>query len=127
VWTDTRNDNKDVYFDSIFSYDYPFLFIESITGGFGVTATIKNDGTAPATNVSWEIKVTGGLFDRVLKDKTGTIPALAVNETQPVKTKIFLGLGPILIMVTATCDEGASASRGAEGKQLIIWTIVNNE
>ena len=127
VWTDTRNDNKDVYFDSIFSYDYPFLFIESITGGFGVTATIKNDGTAPATSVSWEIKVTGGLFDRVLKDKTGTIPALAVNETQPVKTKIFLGLGPILIMVTATCDEGASANRGAEGKQLIIWTIVNNE
>ena len=47
LWTDNRNGNKDIYY-AIGSASSPILQIESISGGIGVSAVIKNIGTAAA-------------------------------------------------------------------------------
>ena len=82
------------------------LQIGSIKGGFGVTSTITNAGAADATNVSWSIKFYGGLV--FPKEKTGTIGTIVASGQTTVKGIVF-GIGKTTILVTATCDEGATA------------------
>jgi hypothetical protein len=82
------------------------LEIGIIKGGFGVTSTIKNTGFANATNVSWSIKFDGNLV--FPKGKTGNIDTIVAGEQKTVKAIVF-GIGKTTILVTATCDEGATA------------------
>jgi hypothetical protein len=92
----------------------PVLEIGTITGGFGVKASVKNTGEAAATNVVWKIALDGKLVF-VGKSSTGTIATLAVAGNQAIKSKFILGFGKTNIDVTATCDEGVSAEATASG------------
>jgi hypothetical protein len=127
VWVDSRGDDKDLYYQQIFPpIQRPDLVISIKSGiGLGVKADITNNGSAAATNVSWQIKVIGGPFTRVLTDKTGTIESIAVGATETVSTGMFFGLGKIAITANVDCDEGSSAQDTGDGFQLIIITIVN--
>jgi hypothetical protein len=97
----------------------PLITIEGFSGGFGATATIKNVGTADATNVECSITVTGGFLGMVNKTVPDTISSIAVNEEVTISTGIFLGLGSIEI--TATAD---SASETVEGTQILVYTMI---
>ena len=79
----------------------PVIEIGAITGGlFKVKAVIKNTGGGAATNVSWSIKLTGGLI--ILgKDTSGTIASLNASGEQTVTSKLILGFGKTVITVTA--------------------------
>jgi hypothetical protein len=92
----------------------PVLEIGTITGGFGVKASVKNTGVAAATNVIWTIALDGKLVF-VGKSSTGTIATLAVAGNQAIKSKFILGFGKTNIVVSATCDEGVSADATASG------------
>ena len=126
AWTDDRNVNDDIYFDILGAPPpLPELNITSISGGLGVSATIKNTGDASATNVIWSISVTGGFFGRIDKTAEGTIPTLAVDaESDSPKTGIFFGLGKIVAEVTVTCDECSPVTETKPGTQIIIFTII---
>ena len=103
----------------------PELSIESITGGLGVTAIIKNVGDADATNVNYALTVTGGILNLINVTITDIQTDLAVDEEIVVDTGIFFGFGPIDITVTATCDEESSDEETADGMQIIVFSIVN--
>jgi hypothetical protein len=128
VWTDNRDGGKDIYYEYMNlepPVEVPILEITGITGGIGAKATIGNSGAAPATNVVWTITVTGGILGRIDVTGTDTIASIAIGgEDSSAKTKMILGLGAITVQVTATCDEGSTATLTKAGKQLFIFTNI---
>jgi len=86
-----------------------------------IQASIKNSGAGSATNVQWNITVTGGLLKRVHATTTGAIPVLAVGNQSIVSTdKLLLGFGKITILVSASCDEGVALSKNATGRLFLF-------
>jgi hypothetical protein len=79
----------------------------TINGGMGVSATIKNNGTADLTDVNWSITLDGKLIF-VGKAKSGTIDALAAGESITIKDFV-IGFGKTGIEVEVG-GFGASAS-----------------
>ena len=88
----------------------------TIKKGLGVTAVIKNTGAATLTNISWNIKLTGGLII-IGKTKSGTIASLAPAASANAKDFV-LGFGKTSIAVTA-----GSASASASGTVILIFVI----
>ena len=104
----------------------PELTIEIKSGfGLGASATVENTGDAEATNVEWTMTVTGGILGMINKTKTGNETSLIVGADFKISSGILLGFGPIVVTVTAECDEGPSALETKEGTQIIIFTLVN--
>jgi len=103
----------------------PFLEIESISCGIGVSAVITNTGDAAATDVEWTITVTGGIFDLINVTATDVLSSLDIGASETVKTGLFLGLGPIAITVEATTPSTIKATAEAEGKIIIFWTSID--
>ncbi|MBN1280548.1 MAG: right-handed parallel beta-helix repeat-containing protein [Candidatus Thermoplasmatota archaeon] len=99
----------------------PELVIDSITGGLGITAVIKNNGTVPADLVNWSIAVDGG-FLLIGKTTSGQVETIAPGETATVKAFV-LGFGlQSTITVTATCVD-SSAEKTASGMVLLFFVL----
>lgn len=100
----------------------PELEIESIAGGFGVSALIQNVGDANATDVNWSITLDGGLI--ILgKEKTGTVASIAEGEQAAIQSSLIFGIGKTTITVTAECAEGSSDEKTAEGFVLLFFVL----
>jgi hypothetical protein len=79
----------------------PDIFVESIIGGLGIKATIRNNGTENATGIPWSIEVSDGWFFLRGKELSGTVDILS-NDTKEVSNKRLVGFGRnVLITVTA--------------------------
>ena len=89
VWADTRNGNPDIFYD--ITGASPEISVKLISGGFGVSAEIKNVGTADTTNAKWSIDLEGGLV-LIGKHADGTIPTLATGTSQKVKIGFVFGI-----------------------------------
>lgn len=78
----------------------PRLEIGAITGGFGVSAQVKNVGAGDATQVHWSITLDGGLvlLGRVT---TGTFNKILPGFAPQAATGFVLGVGKVTIRVTA--------------------------
>jgi hypothetical protein len=113
VFTDTRNGNKDVYFAPLEAVAIPEVVIESISGGIGVSATLKNIGEAAAENFAWSIVSEGLVF--LGGEKSGQA-TLEPGDEITVSTGLMLGLGDIEITVTAD-----AAKQTASAKLLLFF------
>ena len=84
--------------------DSVHLEIGEVTGGFGVTATVVNTGVIEASNVDWSITLEDGfvLFGRIT---TGTLAKVQPGFSPQIRTGFLLGIGKILITVTADTAE----------------------
>lgn len=100
------------------------LEITEITGGMGVTVTIKNVGESAAENLEWNIVVTGGFLGLVDADIDGNKSLLAVNATEDATTGSlgFLHLGNIDIEVTAEADNADKIT--ADATAFIVGPLV---
>jgi hypothetical protein len=99
VWTDDRTGDSNIFFDTP-GVAVPIVNVVDISGGFGVSATVENTGTADAENVPWSITIEGGLM-LIGAETIGEIPTLAVDSSEDITTGLILGFGQVDITVTA--------------------------
>jgi len=97
----------------------PELQIIKFSGGFGVSATIINMGTANATNIQVNITFTGPVFP---KKKTETVTTLTVDEQANLKAIVF-GFGKTTITINATCAESSTTEKIKTGTIFIIFVL----
>jgi hypothetical protein len=113
--------------DTVFGMDIsipeePTLEITDISGGFGGKATIKNTGTATATNVAWSITLNGGIV--ILGKQTSeVIPSLEPDASTTVKTKLLFGFGKPTVQVQVSCDEGATDDLSVQGRLFLFFLL----
>jgi len=88
------------------------------TGGLGVKAVIKNNGTSDVTDIPWQIHVEGGMLGMINKTVNGTVD-IPAGKSVTVKTGMLLGFGAISI-VARVADEEQTAT----GTQIIIFSMV---
>jgi hypothetical protein len=105
AWTDNRNGNNDIFFDI---GSAPLVGISEVSGGFGVSATIENTGTADAEDVEWNINVEAPLL-LIGGEANGTISSIPAGTSETIRTGFLLGIGRGTITITAD-DAGATAS-----------------
>jgi len=101
----------------------PTLEITSVTGPLGVKATIKNTGTANATNIQWSINLDGGIIF-FGSSKAGEEPTIPMNKSIDVKIPLILGLGKTIIRVAASCTEGSTANKSQNATVLLILVLI---
>jgi hypothetical protein len=83
--------------------NFPSIKIERINGGFGVSAFVINDGTAPANNVNWSIDIELTSIGLILSENhtSDFIDILDVDETETIQFNNLRGIGLITITVQA--------------------------
>ncbi len=132
TWVDATDVEKpdDLINDLDIFYKYklgepgPHLEIHSISGGFGVSTEIKNIGDTEATNVEWTLKVTGGIFGQINKEKIGSQHILGIDKELIVRSGIIFGLGKISVIVTVICDNSPSNYEQVSGTQILFFSFI---
>ena len=87
------------------SVSTPNIEVEVITGGLGVTAMIRNQGSVNLTGITWQISLDGGLVLLGIK-KEGTISLLRPGKAEGIKVPLVVGFGKTSITVTVNASEG---------------------
>ena len=93
----------------------PVIKIEDIKGGLGVSANIKNTGSAGASNIDWSISIEGGALGRIDYSTDDTIDSLAIGSEEEVETpRSVIGFGRVNITVTAQIPGEAEITKQEE-------------
>jgi hypothetical protein len=103
----------------------PSLEIGDITGSKGVSAVIQNNGNTDASNVTWEIYITGGIFKLIYKSYGGLLSKIGADDEATITSRLFIGLGKIQITISASCDEvPIPIEKKVSGTIFLIWIKV---
>jgi hypothetical protein len=103
----------------------PKLHIDSVSGKVGVTVEFSNIGDSSASDVEYSLSVSGGLLNLIDKSVTDSIVTMDPDQSVSVHSGLILGLGKITVQFSVSCAEGASEDISVDGKQLILFTILD--
>jgi len=84
----------------------------------GISAEIKNTGSADANNIPYSISATGGILGNINKAYSGTI-TVADGGQETISLPMLIGLGKLSITVTA-----GSTSETVDGTQILFYTMI---
>jgi len=94
-WTDNRDGNDDIYFDTVGAAPIPK--INEIKGGFGIQVILSNVGNAPIDNLGWSIDLEGGLI--FLGAHVEGTESIEPGDSITIQSGLILGIGRIAIDV----------------------------
>jgi hypothetical protein len=101
IITDTSGNILDTEFETIYLESPSSLEIESISGGFGVSAVVENTGMENITDLKWSISLVGNItFFGGYKE--GNIDLLKPGNSITIKSGFLLGFGPAEITVSVS-------------------------
>jgi len=114
--------NEDEFTGGMYKYipgEAEPAFDIDFTDGTGFTITIKNVGTAEATNVEYSIIIEGGLIILPAKEFSDTIASIPSGDSADILLELKgIGLGIITAMpsltITVDCDEEVTAEKSDE-------------
>jgi hypothetical protein len=104
----------------------PIFTIDAIEGKIGVSIAFHNSGKGEATDVQWNLEVSGGMLNLINKSLHDRVISLSAGESHTISSGLFLGIGNIKIQFMITCNEGATKQIQATGKQFLIFTSIKN-
>jgi hypothetical protein len=93
VWTDSRNENKDIFFNKF----GPEINI-SVSGGFGLSIEICNEGNTVSYPVNWSITIDGPLVF-IGKSQSGYISEVKPGQCITIESMTIIGLGQVNITI----------------------------
>lgn len=98
------NPQLDIRIDDVFFGPIaPVIIIEDISGGLGVSATLRNNGVEDAYDIQWSIDVQGTVFFQ--RNTEGLVAHLPAGSEVTIDSGIILGFGPATIIVKAALAE----------------------
>ena len=95
IWTANINGNNDLLYEEV--GQAPVITIDSIKGGFGISAVISNVGNAPAEQIPWSIDINGTVF---IGSNTNGIIDIPMGSSVAVKSGLIFGFGNVEVTVT---------------------------
>jgi hypothetical protein len=98
------------------------LAIQDVSGPIGVSASIKNIGDAPASDVEYEMTVTGGILGLIDKSASGTSAELTPGGTASLSSGLIFGLGSITIDINVNAANAVEITESLSGR--IIGPLV---
>ena len=101
----------------------PILDMGLISGGiFRVNAVIRNIGATEATNVTWNMTLSGTIL--IGRESNGEIPSIPADGSATATSGLIMGFGKTTVTVTAEIPEG-SDTRSQGGTVLLFFIIIN--
>ena len=101
----------------------PKIDINTVTGGlYRVAAILTNTGTADAIGVDWKITIGGNGLTILGKETKGKMLMVPAGGQRMVTSNVVLGLGKVVITVTAQNSEAVPISKQSNA-QLILFYI----
>jgi len=98
----------------------PQLEIGLVEGGmFKIKTAVQNTGAIDVENVNWNITLTGYVF--LGKQSHGTLATIPPDSEQAISTGIVLGIGRIIVRVTASYAYGATSK--TQSGTLLLFII----
>jgi len=94
-----------------------------ISGGFGITLSIKNIGNVEAEDVTWNCSIVGGIFNMIDIQLQGTIDILQPGEEDLISQSVF-GLGNINITTDASALNADTFSISKSGRVVFIFVKI---
>ena len=88
----------------------PRIEIGEIMGGWGLTAVIKNVGTADAADVAWSIRIFGGVILRG-RETGSSISMIPAGLSENVKTGFMFGFGVGLVGILVVAGDVQKTAR----------------
>jgi len=95
----------------------------TITGGIGITVSIKNIGVEDAINVRAEININYGLIKMHTITVQFNTSSIAPGESA-IHRSLPLGIGAISVLATAHADNAVETTEGEGGVLLLFYVHI---
>ena len=126
IYTVSLEISDGIVYDTEIKEDYitvapTSLEIRPITGGlFKIKTSIRNDGEAPLSDITWWMTLDGGLI-MLGQEASGTIESLDVDESVEISSNFIFGLGKTECTVFAESSGGISDQRTKSATILLFY------
>ncbi len=107
---------------------HPVLVLNNLTSPSPgkLSISVTNIGDADAVKVNMTLRVTGGAFGLIKKEKDVTVPMIPVSQTHTITTDGFIiGFGKLAIYASASCAEAVppNVSGNATARIILIFIV----